>query len=1582
MDNSDFKFVTFPNKENINIRIKSKIYKFKDVKIKIDSKDFEDLSQKKCKYNIEKKEDNIEETINYFIQIIKDENVIYEEKIYLLNVKYYLTTGPFNKRINENPFYSYLEKTKFNLDDIKELLKREKIDNIYDINSIKIQRKEDKYFENVTGKEYNIEDYYDEKGFIILELHYNKTKEVKNLINSYNDKIIKIYNKINKYSENVKKYDLIYLYASPLVKNDDGDPSEKAKISYRNEIKFILDIMRKRKKKFKCSFQCVSQNVLRDVLATKKTKILHISSHGKYIKDNKDYYVLFEDLDKCGQEQVIQKNTLKSILQSNSSKIQNIDLIILTSCHSENFKELIVEVCKPKYIIYINKEDEIRDIVCVFFTEYFYSELTEGNSISESFYKAKEKLKLNSIIKFKVPEPEKQIETIKIYPEKSKQNYSSPFAYNVEGELITNENVKINFNSQKYISMIGRSQIITQILKEIKGIDNENNDKKFSIIYGKGVEKLDFAESLCVHLFERMIIYNYEIFNESEIGDNILEIIGPTIDEMELHAKYFRKKAIIVIKVEDNKKIENIKKKFANYSNCYFIIVIDKEDIKKIENVNYFNALLNENNALILFNELYKSYGRDPGNINKAEKQALLKKSNLKDNLYEPKKISKVVDECILGIKSDEINIEDNIIKKRTISLKPSDAYLFLLSKMPSGLPDCFLQLIFNQNFEDELISKYTMNNWNYFNSDINFDKLEIKEEKQEQIKEDKITNKQITFEDFEKYCMEYMLKALKLYAKLLYYYIEKDRNEIIYPDENIHFIFNSYNNEGIWKSNIPKIKDDENINENEFIDKDFNIQNHRENIFYLISYLVEKLDYIDEAYIYIDYLVEILLLFPSYFFLKKICKTYIKKCKEFCIRCINHYEKRKENIKKFESLEAKLKDMNNINKMDNIDEKEIPYDQNIKSEFRTLNKILEELKNQNKKCNELFNNFRDNYKIKSQEFKKKFEYQNAKLFLFLYSIYTSEDKGKNNEIVKVDKIFSEDKNLEIEFSLLKLLKEKNSEGIIKILEEDEKKNSITPKKKGILYYALGMYYYSESKIEESEECLKNALVCSKGNKFFEHRIKVDSCYIFLNKIKSKKDKEKEKEKEDINIKENSVEDKIENNIKMLNMLMNDFFSEKLNEKESQLRQEFYDLLKPNTIMLNSNPLNSGFSLLSTGIYARPNNQYYILKKLSEIRKDKIESYIRMKSYILNKQNLIEALKKKAEILIIQSDDFTEKGDIMMESDKGISEKLTIQEFIEILKESEIKNKYKIVILSFINSSKLFESIKSIIEYEYLIYFDPIDCMKIKTKDLEEYNKLSIELIIDLISCYKENINETDEDFTRIFDVKLKEINKEKQIFNYKISKKSDMRSSITSFISNNIKLKNQIKHDNGIFFSDPLLDLPFKEISLTNYENSNYSRELYDIIKQIIEGNSQSFSCNKLQKEKYLKMGIDVIKYFYRHKNFIKFYCIDVQKGDDIELITKGKEVKNKFGQNKQKKYFYFVYNCKYNNSTEIVNYLLKNKNIYMIIYDDEDIKSTPEDDIIDNESSFESEIGSTDYEMFSVFANKVNYSEDSEDD
>ena len=58
----------------------------------------------------------------------------------------------------------------------------------------------------------------------------------------------------------------------------------------------------------------------------------------------------------------------------------------------------------------------------------------------------------------------------------------------------------------------------------------------------------------------------------------------------------------------------------------------------------------------------------------------------------------------------------------------------------------------------------------------------------------------------------------------------------------------------------------------------------------------MEKLEYIKIYKEDIDYLVEILLLFPSYFFLKKICKNYIKKCKELCLQCINYYKNKKNN--------------------------------------------------------------------------------------------------------------------------------------------------------------------------------------------------------------------------------------------------------------------------------------------------------------------------------------------------------------------------------------------------------------------------------------------------------------------------------------------------------------------------------------------------------------------------------------------------------------------------------------------------------------------------------------------------------------
>ena len=1556
MDLTNITFIPYITKDFLFIRIKCKTFKFKDIKIKLEQKNIEDF--KKCKYKLEQG-DKKDDKINFIIKIIKDDRTIHEEKIFLLNVKYYLTNGPFNKRVNEKPFYSYIENKKFNLEDITTLLKREKIDDIYKIDSIKIKKTGENVFENMSNNEYSI----DECGFITLELHFNEMKESKNLINSYNNEIIKIYNKLNKDSENVKKYDLIYLYASPLVIDDSGKPSTAPRISYREEIKIILDLMKKKKKKFKCLFKCASAEVIRDVLNNKKTKVLHISSHG--IINNKNYSLILENLENCGQKQIVEKNTLQSILQYNPSNINNINLIVLSTCHSGGFQELFTQICKPKNIVYVNKKDPIADIVCVSFVEYFYSELIEGNQINESFEKTIKKLKTNSKILSIVPNPEKEIGKLNLYSSKITDSYISPFKFIGDGEISVNENVKINFNTQKYKSIIGRTPIITHVIKEL---NNKNEDNPFTIIYGKkGMEKLDFAESLCVYLFERKIIINYEIFNEFEFGDNILEIIESKINEMQKYAKYLQKKVIIIIKIEENEDlIERIKNRFSNFNNCYFIIVIDKEDIKPEIKKNFknFNALLDRFNAELLFKELYISYGRSGNDLNTVIFNKLFEKLNQKNKKYEPKKISKLVDSYILCKSIDKINIDDNNME-RTILLTPLYAYLFILSKMPSGLPDCFVQLIFKDNFDDELISKYTMNNWNYINTDIQFNKAKIVEEIIIQKEGEPCIKeiKQKTFEDFEKYSLEYMLKALKLYSKLLYFYIEKDRNQINYPDENIHFIFNSYNNEGIWKSNIPNIKDKDEINENEFINKDFYIQNHKENIYNLINYLVSKLEYFDEAYIYIDYLLEILLLFPSYFFLKKICKYYIKKCKELCNKCQEHYHKNNEKMKeffKYQSLEEKINILYKLNN-DDINEKEMPFDKDFKSELEILNNYKRNLKNQVKKCKDIFSKWKDNYNKKFEEFERRFINLNTKLSLFLYSI-------DNEEIINIP----EDKELQLELKILQFIKKKNISGgsLIDILEEDKKINNLSSKKKSILCYELAIHYYSEKNIDEAEKYLKYALSFCKGFKFIEHRIEIDLCYIFLNKINSENKEKKSNKKE-----RNSFEKVLEKYIQKIDSLMKDYCSNKLYTEELHLRQEFYDLLQPNTIMLNSNPLKNGYCLLSSGIYAYPNNQYYILDKLNELEKeDKIKSYIRMKSYILNRQNLKEVLKKKGEILIIQSDDFSENGDIILESDEGISERLTKKEFIDITFKKDSKKifRYKIVILAFINSSKMFDFINKNAEYEYLIYFETnINSLKMKKNQMIEYNKLFVEFIIEFISSYQENNYNTEDLFDSAnFDEK---INKSilKDNFNYKIVKKG-----------NNII--NQIKYgDKGIFFLDPLLKLPLDAFSLTNNRYNDYSIEMFDIIKELVNGKNKSFYCNKSEKEKYLKISFDIIKYFYRHKKFLQFYCIDVEKKDEMELICKDKENKNKVGQKKQKKYFYLVYNCKYYNSLEFLNVLIKNNYTYIIIYDEEDNynKDKEIDDEIESSIDFTEDDNSFD-KRFSALEYKGDYSESISDD
>ena len=188
------------------------------------------------------------------------------------------------------------------------------------------------------------------------------------------EEIIYLKNRINKIDDITTKYDLIYLYASPILEN--GRESN-APISYLEEIRIILKLIEKSKKKFNCKFECIDKDVLTKVISRNKTKILHISGHGIY---DENYYLVVENLKKNGENQDININNLKLILNEGKTNLSHMDLVIISTCYSEDFAQEFIKL-GVKNLIYIKKLTEVIDDISVVFVEYFYKYLIEGKTI-------------------------------------------------------------------------------------------------------------------------------------------------------------------------------------------------------------------------------------------------------------------------------------------------------------------------------------------------------------------------------------------------------------------------------------------------------------------------------------------------------------------------------------------------------------------------------------------------------------------------------------------------------------------------------------------------------------------------------------------------------------------------------------------------------------------------------------------------------------------------------------------------------------------------------------------------------------------------------------------------------------------------------------------------------------------------------------------------------------------------------------------------------------------------------------------------------------------------------------------------
>ena len=155
------------------------------------------------------------------------------------------------------------------------------------------------------------------------------------------------------------------------------------------------------------------------------------------------------------------------------------------------------------------------------------------------------------------------------------------------------------------------------------------------------------------------------------------------------------------------------------------------------------------------------------------------------------------------------------------------------------------------------------------------------------------------------------------------------------------------------------------------------------------------------------------------------------------------------------------------------------------------------------------------------------------------------------------------------------------------------------------------------------------------------------------------------------------------------------------------------------------------------------------------------------------------------------------------------------------------KIKFKIVILCFINSSKLIDKFKD--KVEYLITFDEINFFDLDDDSLLKYNELSIDFLIDFIEkTTKNNIKESFEYSKAQFISKLNEY-KDLKINNFiTLTKQIDNGKNIE-----NIEYENNIYKDGKgekIFLYYPFPDLPFN-----NLRNKDYTDEIFYLIQQIL---------------------------------------------------------------------------------------------------------------------------------------------------
>ena len=194
--------------------------------------------------------------------------------------------------------------------------------------------------------------------------------------------------------------DLVYFYSEPLVFeflnpfSKKTSPESMGEYALQTDLEYrkLVEILRGTEKEFKILKQAINFQSFKEVVS-KKPKVIHISCHGDYSYEERQFYLQFETIGN-GKADNVQESRLVELLGDTSD--HGIQMVVVNACHSEQIGNILYK-CKIPFVITVNSDSQIADDICLIFSRHLYMQLLQGMTVEKAFLEAQRTCRASSI---------------------------------------------------------------------------------------------------------------------------------------------------------------------------------------------------------------------------------------------------------------------------------------------------------------------------------------------------------------------------------------------------------------------------------------------------------------------------------------------------------------------------------------------------------------------------------------------------------------------------------------------------------------------------------------------------------------------------------------------------------------------------------------------------------------------------------------------------------------------------------------------------------------------------------------------------------------------------------------------------------------------------------------------------------------------------------------------------------------------------------------------------------------------------------------------------------------------------------